>query len=184
VKIPFILFSVLAVLTLACSLAGQNPPAGSSRPAPTRPASERPFQPASSETVSSVRVFLVALEDGGGSGEPIGCGDSLVPVTLMVEPAEGVLRASLTHLLALEEQDYGESGLYNALHASRLKVDVIRVENGAAEIHLSGHLLAGGVCDGPRIIGQLSATALQFGDISDARFFINGLPLEEVLSGK
>jgi hypothetical protein len=63
-------------------------------------------------------------------------------------------------------------------------LDEISVNNGAAEIRLSGSLVSGGVCDGPRIIGQLSATALQFDDISVARFFVNGLPLEEVLSGK
>ncbi len=175
----------LFAITPACSPATpEGTPAGDPRPAPTRPSVEQLSRPASSATTSTVQVYLVALEGGGNSRDEIGCGDSLVPVTLMVEPAEGALRASLTHLLALEDRDYGESGLHNALHASELKIERIRVHNGSAEIHLSGQLLAGGVCDTPRIIGQLSATALQFDDISDARFFVNGLPLEEVLSGK
>lgn len=181
----FLPITVLAVLTLACSLTSRNLPAGSpSHPAPTRPHPARPSQPASAEIVSTVQVFLAALGGGGDSGDVIGCGDSLVPITLMVEPTEGALRASLTHLLALREQHLGESGLYNALYLSDLRVDEISVNNGAAEIRLSGSLLSGGACDGPRIIGQLSATALQFDDISVARFFVNGLPLEEVLSGK
>lgn len=178
----------LFFMTLACSPAAPEvTPARkhfTSAPEKTKPSASpvSPFN--SSETVSTVQVFLVALEGGSNSGEEIGCGDRLVPITLMIEPAEDALRASLTHLLALEDREHGGSGLYNALHASELIVDRIRVDNGSAEIHFSGQLLAGGVCDSPRILGQLSATALQFDDISVARFFVNDLPLEEVLSGK
>ena len=65
-----------------------------------------PAVPASNQTVGepenqTVQVFLVALEDGGHSGSPIGCGDSLVPVDIKIQATKGVLRAAIQALLSI-----------------------------------------------------------------------------------
>jgi hypothetical protein len=129
-----------------------------------------------------VQIYLIALEDNGQSGQPVGCGDSAIPVQVETTPTKEVLRASLVKLLALKEQYYGESGLYNALYQSDLQVDRITLENGKAEIYLTGTLVLGGVCDNPRVKAQLEATALQFSTVQEVLIFINGKPLDEALS--
>ncbi len=129
-----------------------------------------------------VFVFLIALEDGGKSGPAVGCGDSVVPVAVMLPRTEGVLRAALEKLLSMKDQFLGESGLYNALYQSDLRVDGVRIEDGKAVIELSGTLQQGGECDSPRIQAQLEQTALQFSTVKSTAIFINGKPLEDVLS--
>ncbi len=146
----------------------------------------------SPETQATVNLFLIALADQGKSGRMIGCGDSLIPIAQQVEglkegeaaPAEAKLRAAIQALLSIKEQYYGQSGLYNALYQSDLQVDEIKIEQGTAEIQLSGMLQLGGVCDNPRVDEQLKATAHQFPEVLEVKIWINGIPLEELLSEK
>jgi hypothetical protein len=134
------------------------------------------------EGLDHVNIYLVALGDNGASGEMIGCGDSLVPVTVQIEPTLGVLRAALTELFKLEGQaDYGQSGLYNALYLSHLEIDDLSVVNGQATMKLSGQLVTGGECDIPRIEAQLRAIALQFSTVQQVSITVNGVPLAELL---
>ncbi len=114
----------------------------------------------------------------------IGCGDSLVPVTEQILPTQGVLRAALEILLGIQQQYYGQSGLYNALYQSNLTIEDLRIENGRASIRLAGKLLLGGVCDNPRVEAQLVETAKQFSTVKEVEIFINGKPLKDVLSEK
>jgi hypothetical protein len=131
-----------------------------------------------------VQIYLIAVDDNGQSGQPVGCGDSVIPVKVEISPTKEVLRASLEKLLALKDQFYGESGLYNALYQSDLQVESISLENGKATIHLTGTMLLGGECDNPRFEAQLESTVLQFSSIQEAAIFINGKPLKEALSLK
>ncbi len=133
---------------------------------------------------STVKIFLVALGDKGSSGQLIGCDDSIIPVTIKISPTQGVLRAALNELLSVRQQYYGQSGLYNALYQSDLKLDQVVIENKRAIIHLSGTMALGGVCDNPRVEAQLKQTALQFSTINQVSIFVNNKPLEDVLSGK
>jgi 5-hydroxyisourate hydrolase-like protein (transthyretin family) len=135
-------------------------------------------------TGQGVRLYLIALEDAGESGAEIGCGDSVVPVTVRIPPTMGVLRAALQHLLSLEGPDYGDSGLHNALHQSELTLGPISISQGHAIISLSGSLVLGGACDAPRVQAQLEQTALQFSTVNRVTITINGQPLESVLSGQ
>jgi len=135
------------------------------------------------ETIT-VQVFLIALEDDGQSGRQIGCGDRAVPVQVVVPRTQGVLRAALEALLSIRDQYYGESGLYNALYQSDLRVEGITLESGEAIVNLSGTLMLGGVCDNPRVEAQLEETALQFSTVSRVSMFVNGVPLEDLLSGE
>jgi hypothetical protein len=159
------------------------------------PASETPAQPAPTLTQPStsntteatqgpkmVEIYLIALEDQGVSGKPVGCGDSAVPVQVQIPPTQGVLRAALDALLALKTQYYGQSGLYNALYQSDLHVESVNIQQGEAIVKLAGTLTQGGECDSPRVQAQLEETVLQFSTVSKASIFINGKPLEDVLS--
>jgi hypothetical protein len=129
-------------------------------------------------------VFLIALEDNGVSGPAIGCGDSVIPVIAELEPTVAPMGAAYRHLLAMKDEYFGESGLYNALHRSNLTLDGINIVNRQATVRLSGELLLGGACDAPRVQAQLAETALQYTTVGSVRIFVNGTPLEELLSGQ
>lgn len=135
-------------------------------------------------TVNEVKLYLIAIDDQGKSGEKIGCGDSAVSVTRTVETTTKPLTAAYQELLSLKDQYYGQSGLYNALYQSDLKLDSATVVDGIATVHLSGKMQLGGVCDNPRVEAQLKNTILQFPTVKKAVVFINGKLLEQVLSEK
>lgn len=167
------------VPTTATAVATPVPP--SPVPASPVPPTETPTETPSTMTV---QVFLIALEDNGQSGKPVGCGDSAVPVQVTTAHTQAVLKAALEALLSIKEPYYGQSGLYNALHQSDLRLDSATIKDGLATIRLSGTMLLGGVCDTPRVEAQITETALQFSTVSEVAVFVNGVPLEEVLSEK
>jgi hypothetical protein len=136
----------------------------------------------------TVRLFLVALRDEGRSGTRVGCGDSLVAVTRALEgesTGAATPEAALAALLSIHDRGYGQSGLYNALAASRLRVGRVDVgTDGTAAVDLSGTLTMGGECDAPRIEAQLRETLMQFADVHAVSISVNGHPLSDVLSGR
>jgi hypothetical protein len=134
-------------------------------------------------TVSEVQIALIALGDAGQSGQPIGCDDSVVLVSIAIEPTAAPLTAALERLFAIDSEYYGQSGLYNALHRSDLRLERAVVEGGQATIELAGNLQLGGVCDNPRVEAQIKATARQFATVDEVVVYLNGRRLEEVLSG-
>jgi hypothetical protein len=126
-------------------------------------------------------IYLIAVGDDGQSGKEIGCDDSVIPVEVAIEPTIAPLTAALNQLLALDDQEYGQSGLYNALHRSDLTLESVAIQNREAIIRLSGTLTLGGVCDEPRVQAQLRETALQYATVDRVSIFINGQPLQEAL---
>ncbi len=128
------------------------------------------------------KLFFIALNDNGKSGKLVGCGDSVVPVEIMIPPTTAPLTASLRALLAIKTSTYGQSGLYNALYRSSLQVDSVSITAGKATIKLVGTISLGGECDDPRFVAQLTETALQFSTVNDVALFLNGEPL--VLGGR
>lgn len=110
-------------------------------------------------TTASVTLYYLAPGDGGESGILVGCGDSAVAVTSgainFTDPVEGALRI----LLADHEEQVGESGLDNALWASRLSVKSIDRSGTVITVNLVGTLVPGGACDSPRIDQQILLTA-------------------------
>jgi hypothetical protein len=148
------------------------------------PVPASPVPPTDTPSTMTVQVFLIALEDNGRSGKPVGCGDSAVPVQVTTAHTQAVLKAALEALLSVKEPYYGQSGLYNALYQSDLRLDSATIKDGLATIHLSGRLLLGGVCDNPRVEAQITETALQFSTVGEVAVFVNDVPLEEVLSEK
>jgi hypothetical protein len=191
-KKAHLLNAILLFLT-ACSGAGVGPvqTVTPGQPAATTPqaATQTPVpatQMATSQPaqVERVKIFLIAIEDAGKSGKEIGCGDSVIPVEVEVPAAANTLEAAFEKLLSVHDQYYGQSGLYNALYQSDLKVKSASIQAGSATVHLSGQLLLGGECDDPRVAAQLEETALQFPEANQAAIFINGTLLKDVLSLK
>jgi hypothetical protein len=129
-------------------------------------------------------VFLIALEDGGVDGRRIGCGDSAVAVEVALERRQPALPGALDALLSMKQDYDNRSGLYNALHASRLEVERIDRTGAEVKVHLEGYLEIGGECDRPRVLAQLTETALQFPDVQRATFYLEGKPLADLLAGR
>ena len=166
-----------------------NPPPPTDTPAPTlTPTPSVRTTPTRALVVPAgsmrVKIFMIALNDAGKLGKKIGCGDSVVAVERIIPLTNAVLRESLNELLSVHEQDYGQSGLYNALYQSTLKVDDITLIAAKATIYLSGKVLLGGVCDNPRFDAQIKETALQFSTVKQVSVFVNKIPLEQILSEK
>jgi hypothetical protein len=138
----------------------------------------------SSAGVTSVRVYLVAINGGGNSGTAIGCGDSLVAVTVPIAPTQAPLSAAIRALLRNHQRTLGQSGLYNSLYRSHLTLTRAVVRHGKATIHMKGTLGLGGECDSPRVSAQLHRTALQFHSVHSATIFVNGVLLSRLLSLK
>ncbi len=137
-------------------------------------------QGAGSQPVTSVPVYLVALDQG-----QIGCGDALRAVPRSVPAGDQPWRAAIEALLALDEPTVSAAALYNALAASDLRLASMEVDpQGAAVIQLAGTLHLGGVCDAPRIAAQLEQTALQFPAIRQVAVFVNGQPLAALLNSQ
>ena len=125
-----------------------------------------------------VKIFVIAVDDNGKTGIPVGCGDSAVPVQVEIPPTQGVLKATLRVLLSVKDQYYGQSGLYNALYQSDLQVESVSIDNnGKASVYLTGSLVMGGECDTPRVRAQVEQTVLQFPAVKEVAIFINGKPL-------
>jgi hypothetical protein len=126
--------------------------------------------------VDSVNIYLIS--PGGGN---VGCGDGVVSVTRRVAPTPAPLRAALTELFALKSQTFGESGLYNALYQSDIRIDRVAIVDGRAEVALSGTLRLGGVCDQPRVVAQIEATVRQFRAVTSTAITLNGAPLADAV---
>jgi hypothetical protein len=137
---------------------------------------------------SKVQVYVIALhghDEGATTPGPAsaGCGGSAVPMDVDLPAPAPALEGALSALLTLQ-QNAEAKDLYNALAHSPLKIDRIDRTGPEVRVYLSGYVEIGGDCDGLRILAQLTRTALQFRDLQHAQFFLDGKPLQGVLSGK
>ncbi len=126
-----------------------------------------------------VKVYLVALDDNGRRGRRVGCNDSLVPVTRTVNESTAPLKAAVEELLNIP-REY-EGGLGNYWFGDNLRVQSATLRAGVATIRISGNVSIAGVCDAPRIEGQMRETARQFRGVRSVRVFVNGRRLADVL---
>ena len=140
--------------------------------------------PTKTPKTTMVKIFLIAVNDNGVSGKLVGCGDSAVAANVEMPYTTGVLRAALTKLLSIKDQNYGQSGLYNVLYQSSLKISSLALKNGVATIKLTGKLILGGECDNPRVQAELEQTALQFSTVKTVSIYVNNVALKKVLSLK
>ncbi|ACL39119.1 conserved hypothetical protein [Pseudarthrobacter chlorophenolicus A6] len=155
----------------------------SSAPA-SQPATEEPQPTGLPEQTGPLTVYYVAVGDNGMSGPLIGCGDSLVATTTGPVTFTDQVRPSVEALLANKSRDLGLSGLVNALYQSNLTYVAGELTGSTITIWLTGQFMLGGVCDIPRVKAQLEYTAMAASGATSAQVFVNGRPLDEVLSLK
>jgi hypothetical protein len=177
----YVIVGLLLILITACQLfqpSGLGNPISSPKEIRSTPSD---VSPPINVPQKNLKIFLVALEDAGKSGAAIGCGDSLVPVDIETTDA----RSALEFLLAHNDRFYGQSGLYNTLNQSDLKVVRYDEKSGSIEVDLVGKFLLGGICDNPRVKAQLEATIRQSAESTFPVILrINGELLDDVLSQK
>jgi len=140
---------------------------------------EAPQDVNATATIRKARIFLIST-DGKG---PVGCGDNAVPIEADLTAPTPALWGSLETLLSAGKR-YESAGYYNALANSPLRVERIERSGSTVRIYLNGYLEIGGECDSPRVLSQLTETATQFQDVDKAEIFLDGKPLEQLLSGK
>jgi hypothetical protein len=133
----------------------------------------------SGETGQTIKIYLVAVGDDGKSGRKIGCGDSLVAITRSIKKNPAPLTATIRELLITPEHTEGTPRLENFWKGRNLKIKSVSVRNGTATIQLSGEVFVAGVCDVPRIQGQIEETARQFPTVKKVKVFIGKRTLAE-----
>ena len=133
------------------------------------------------ETGRTIKIYLVAAGDGGKRGKKIGCGDSLVPVSRSIKKTAAPLAAAIRELLTAPQHTEGNPGLENFWKGRNLQVRSVAISNRTAIIRLTGEVFVGGVCDEPRIEGQIEETARQFPTVKSVRIFIGNRSLREAI---
>lgn len=132
---------------------------------------------------TEVKIYLVALGDNGKNGKKVGCDDSLVPVTRKVTATATPLKAALMELFADRQPDKKEVDLNLGNYWRGMRLKSVSIEKGTALIHLTGEAPpVAGICDEPRIKGQIIETAKQFPTVKRVKVFINGKSMNELIS--
>ena len=124
-------------------------------------------------------TVMLAMLDYDGIGEESegferGC-DRVVMVEQTIPATTIPLNASLDLLFNLESETVSGWNNFIATVNDTLSFDRATLENGTANIYLTGELTGlGGVCDNPRARIQIEETALQFDTVSDVKLYLNG----------
>jgi LysM repeat protein len=121
-----------------------------------------------------VKIYLIGLGNQN-------CGTPIA-VVRNVRPTTAPLTAAVGQMLALGDQYYGESGLFNPLYQSNLSIQSVTLVSGKATIRLAGTLRVHGACHGANIKTVFDRTALQFSTVKSVAVFINGRSLIDILS--
>lgn len=130
---------------------------------------------------TNVKVYLVAVGDNGKRGKKIGCEDSLVPVTRKVAETSAPLKAAIEELLSIPAESTDTPGLQNFWKGRNLKLQSVSIQQQTATIRISGEVFVAGICDEPRIIGQIEETARQFPTVKRVKVFIGKQTLAEAI---
>ena len=91
---------------------------------------------------------------------------------------------TLRRLLADHRPLVGQSGLYNALYQSDLEYISGSYDGRTITVWLSGTFMLAGTCDIPRAKAQLEHSAMTAAGAEHAEVYVNGVPLDDVLSLK
>ncbi|MDQ5846309.1 MAG: GerMN domain-containing protein [Acidobacteriota bacterium] len=128
-----------------------------------------------------VKIYLVAVGDNGQAGKKIGCDDSLVAVTRPIASTPAPLKAALQELLSTPSQSSGSPKLENFWKGRNLRLTSVSIRGNTATIRISGELFVAGVCDQPRIQGQIEETARQFPSVKRVNVFIGKRGLADAI---
>lgn len=166
---------------------------------PTSTATETPTatatrEPTATETATATAVpqaaapsnILVKYLVHQGTGGPIGCGDSLVPVSTGFLPTGDIkedVKIALNSLFSTGSKYVGD--LYNPLYQSNLRVASVNFKKSSGEltIHLKGGFTKPkDECDKMLYRAQVWDTARQFPEVWRAYIWIGDLLLGDLLA--
>jgi hypothetical protein len=131
-----------------------------------------------SKTKSETKIYYVSPGNVVGAGTLVGCNDGLVEKRVLIEGLNDDIKQTYERQLSLGNAT--ESGLYNALARSKLKLENVRIEGDTALVNVSGELVTVDSCDRARVRAQLEYPARQFAGVSSVVVRINGYLLEEL----
>jgi len=103
-----------------------------------------------------VQVFFIIPGVESVTGD-IGCGDSVRSVIVNTDDSD-IIKFALENLFSVRTQQT-ETGYYNALWQSDLKVGSIDIDPDKVVINIEGNLVLNGECGGPRAQAQIDQTA-------------------------
>lgn len=141
-------------------------------------AGDHPADLKAADVTDRTRIYLVQDDPGGREGS---CSAKAEPIEVTLPGRRPALEGALEALLRDHDPYDERSGLYNALAGSRLELDRVERAGPEARVHLKGYLEVGDRCDGPRVLAQLTETALQFSDVEHAQVYLDGKPLRDLL---
>ena len=165
----------------APSSAPATAPPASAPPAPTL-AAPHPTPALLPETVAPLTIYYIAMDDGGASGAHVGCGDSVVATFTAPERFRDQVGPTMRRLLADHRPLIGQSGLYNALYQSDLAYISASYDGHTITVWLTGSFMLAGTCDIPRAKAQLEHSAMTAAGAASALVYVNGIPIDDVLS--
>lgn len=119
-----------------------------------------------------IQVGLFVPNDHGQQGWEFGCQDSLVTVDTTIQQQvtpENEVRVALQKMFAYEHDEYS-----NFFAGKPMFVHTVGVSDGIANIWLTGDPELVGVCDDPRVVEQINATAMQFDEVNHVNIYLNG----------
>ena len=134
------------------------------------------------EQVAPLTVYYIAMGDDGASGAQVGCGDSVVATFTAPERFRDQVGPTLRRLLADHRPLIGQSGLYNALYQSDLEYVSASFDGRTITVWLTGQFMLVGSCDIPRVKAQLEHSAMTAAGAESAVVYVNGVPIDDVLS--
>ncbi|WP_249335887.1 hypothetical protein [Sinomonas gamaensis] len=134
------------------------------------------------EQVAQLAIYYVAVGDNGVSGPLIGCGDSIVATATQPVRFTDQVGPAIRTLLDNHSRTVGMSGLINVLSQSSLSYLGGSFDGTTITIYLTGQFNLAGECDIPRAKAQLEYTAMAAAGASRAAVYIDGKPIDVVLS--
>ena len=142
------------------------------------------FFDASTAATLNSRIIPIAMLDYGAvggqyvresTGAERGCDKVVLIEHVLPAQTQTPLNASLAQLFAYEESTVGGWQNFIASQRDTLAFDRATIEDGVAQIYLTGELgPLGGVCDNPRAAIQIEETALAYDTVDSVELYLNG----------
>lgn len=126
-----------------------------------------------SNEVTSVQIAVLDTSGATSTAKSRGC-DRVVMQTFPINATNAPLSSAMQLLFGISTTSV--NGYFNFIDRTNetLKFDRATVENGTANIYLTGSLTGlAGVCDDPRAQIQIEETALQFPTVQRVVIFLN-----------
>ncbi len=162
------------------------PPTATNTPIPTNTPTLTPTNtitptPVNVTYQNGILIYFIHPNTGG----PVGCGDSLVPLTIGYVKSDDVVNDLTIALNALFSAGHYSGALVNLTYTSNLHVDRIEFNkfSGLARVFLSGSFTKPPTnCEKSSYHAQVWATAKQFPEIKRAEIHVGSLLLGDLLA--